>query len=122
MNRTTAEKSRKSNMARRIIVGLLCPVVASAASLEGSLVAGIEIARPVVRLSKLEYEEKVYASWPGQIVGNIYGLSYEFRFIDEPGPDEFPYGYGVSLERVREVGRAISRFVFTAKTWPGKRP
>ena len=95
-------------MIRRVIVGLLCPVVASAASMAVNVAAGNEIERPVVRLSKQEYEEKVYASWLGQIVGNIYGLSYEFQFIDEPGPDEFPYGYGDSLERVREVGGAFS--------------
>ena len=95
-------------MIRRIIVGLLCLVVASAASMKFNVVVGNEIERPVVRLSNQEYEEKVYASWLGQIVGNIYGLSYEFRFIDEPGPDEFPYGYGDSLERVREVGGAFS--------------
>ena len=108
MIRTAAEKFRKSKVIRHIIVGLLYPVVASAASMDDSLVAGIEIERPMVRLSKQEYEEKVYASWLGQIVGNIYGLSYEFQFIDEPGPDDFPYGYGVSLERVREVGGAFS--------------
>ena len=55
-----------------------------------------------------EYREKVYASWLGQIVGNIYGLNYEFRFIDEPGPDSFPYGFGVSLEQVDEVDGAFS--------------
>jgi hypothetical protein len=44
----------------------------------------------------------------GQIIGNTYGLSYEFTFIDEPGPDEFPYGYGSMLERVREVDGAFS--------------
>ena len=61
-----------------------------------------------IRIGVEEYKDKVHASWLGQIVGNIYGLSYEFQFIDEPGPDEFPYGYGDSLERVREVGGAFS--------------
>ena len=60
------------------------------------------------RIGVAEYRGKVYASWLGQIVGNIYGLSYEFRFIDEPGPDRFPYGYGPSLQRVREVDGAFS--------------
>jgi hypothetical protein len=60
------------------------------------------------RISVSEYENRVYAALLGQIVGNIYGLSYEFRFIDEPGPDEFPYGFGPSLEKVREVNGAFS--------------
>ena len=29
----------------------------------------------VLRISSQEYREKVHASWLGQIVGNIYGLS-----------------------------------------------
>jgi len=60
------------------------------------------------RIARADYEERVYAAWLGQIVGNIYGLSYEFRFLDEPGPDEFPYGYGPELERARAVGGAFS--------------
>jgi len=62
----------------------------------------------VLRISSQEYREKVHASWLGQIVGNIYGLSYEFLFIDQPGPDDFPYGFGNSLSRVREVNGAFS--------------
>ena len=54
------------------------------------------------------YRDKVHAAWLGQIIGNIYGLSYEFRFIDEAGPDDFPYGFGWSLERVEEVDGAFS--------------
>ena len=60
------------------------------------------------RIAVGRYQEKVYGSWLGQITGNIYGLSYEFRFIDEPGPDAFPYGFGASLERIEEVDGAFS--------------
>ena len=70
--------------------------------------AGLPGKNAPLRLGKKEYGERVYAAWLGQIVGNIYGLSYEFAFIDEPGPDDFPYGFGPSLERVREVNGAFS--------------
>ncbi len=60
------------------------------------------------RISVKEYRDKVYASWLGQIIGNIYGLSYEFQFLDEPGPDDFPYGFGRTLELVKEVDGAFS--------------
>ena len=60
------------------------------------------------RIAVRDYQERVYASWLGQIVGNIYGLSYEFRYIDEPGPDVFPYGFGESLQRVEVVDGAFS--------------
>ena len=61
-----------------------------------------------LRISVADYADRVRASWTGQIVGNIYGLSYEFKFIAKPGPDVFPYGFGASLERVREVNGAFS--------------
>lgn len=44
-----------------------------------------------------EYQEKVYASWLGQMVGNIYGLVHENKYIDQPGPDTFPYGYDYAV-------------------------
>ncbi|WP_185968840.1 ADP-ribosylglycohydrolase family protein [Carboxylicivirga sp. M1479] len=55
-----------------------------------------------------DYENAVYASWIGQIIGNTYGLGYEFTFIDEPGPDVFPYGYGFTLADLREHNGAYS--------------
>lgn len=56
-----------------------------------------------------EYQEKVYASWLGQTVGNIYGLGYEFKFINEPGPDAMPYGYASNqLARVRQLNGSFS--------------
>jgi hypothetical protein len=55
------------------------------------------------------YEQKVYASWVGQIAGNVYGLGYEFRFIDQPGPEAMPYGFAEPmLRRVAEVDGAFS--------------
>ena len=54
------------------------------------------------------YKKAVYASWIGQIVGNTYGLCYEFKFVDEPGPDSFPYGYTWTLEELRKYDGAFS--------------
>ncbi|MCF8261879.1 MAG: ADP-ribosylglycohydrolase family protein [Melioribacteraceae bacterium] len=59
-------------------------------------------------LSVEEYKSAVYASWLGQIVGNTYGLNYEFRFIDDPGPNEFPYGYDWTLDLLRKYNGAFS--------------
>lgn len=46
-----------------------------------------------LRISQAELEDRIYASWLGQLVGNIYGLPHENIHIEEPGPDAFPYGY-----------------------------
>ncbi len=75
-----------------------------------------------IRIGVDEYQQKVYASWLGQIIGNIYGLPHENQHIEKPGPDAFPYGYEVQnpdpadyihgyrtmLGQVREIGGAFS--------------
>lgn len=62
-----------------------------------------------ITISVEEYQDKVYASWLGQIIGNIYGLPHENQYIDEPGPEEFPYGYrGWPLKYMQEVNGAFS--------------
>lgn len=98
-----------------LLVGVLglsaCSSAGSASDEEAFLRIGVE-----------EYQDKVYASWLGQIVGNIYGLPHENQHIDKPGPDAFPYGYevqnpdpgdylhgyGTRLDQVREIGGAFS--------------
>jgi len=60
------------------------------------------------KIAVAEYQDKVKASWLGQIIGNTYGLSYEFKFIDQPGPNKFPYGFGEYLAKVKEVNGAFS--------------
>ncbi|HKJ66784.1 MAG TPA: ADP-ribosylglycohydrolase family protein [bacterium] len=59
-------------------------------------------------ISATEMRDKIYASWVGQIIGNIYGLPHENDYIEEPGPANFPYGYRGSLERLKEVNGAFS--------------
>ena len=46
-----------------------------------------------VQIAVTDYQEKVYASWLGQMVGNFYGLPHENAYIDNPGPETFPFGY-----------------------------
>ncbi len=60
------------------------------------------------KISAEEYRDKVYGSWLAQCIGNIYGLPHENAYIDEPGPETFPYGYGKNLERLKRVNGAFS--------------
>lgn len=55
-----------------------------------------------------EYKDAVYASWIGQIIGNTYGLCYEFHFIEKPGPDTFPYGYTWTLDLLKKYNGSFS--------------
>lgn len=59
-------------------------------------------------ISVADVQDKIYASWLGQIIGNIYGLPHENAYIQEPGPEEFPYGYGKNAERLKNVNGAFS--------------
>ena len=64
----------------------------------------------LVRLTARDYYDKVYASWLGQIIGNMYGLPHENVYVDEPRPDnlsEFRYR-GWPLERMATVNGAFS--------------
>ncbi|MEE9571633.1 MAG: ADP-ribosylglycohydrolase family protein [Candidatus Neomarinimicrobiota bacterium] len=62
-----------------------------------------------LKISVKDYQEKVYASWLAQIIGNLYGLPHENAHIDEPGPENFPYGYpDYMLEYMKEVNGAFS--------------
>jgi hypothetical protein len=63
---------------------------------------------PALLISEQAYKEAVYASWIGQIIGNTYGLCYEFQFIEDPGPDTFPYGYTWTLDLLKEYNGAFS--------------
>ena len=51
-----------------------------------------QIVSPLI-ISENELYDRIYASWLGQLAGNIYGLPHENIHIDNPGPNNFPYGY-----------------------------
>ncbi len=59
------------------------------------------------RISASELEGKIYASWLGQCVGNIYGLPHENIYIENPGLDDFPLGY-YDLSRLEKNNGAFS--------------
>lgn len=63
---------------------------------------------PLKQISLDEYRSKVLGSWLGQCIGNIYGLPHENRYIDRPGPERFPYGYGSNLKSLEKIGGAFS--------------
>ena len=60
------------------------------------------------KISVEEYRDKVYGSWLAQCIGNIYGLPHENRYIDEPGPESFPYGYRRNIEALKRTNGVFS--------------
>lgn len=64
--------------------------------------------RPERRIPLVEYKDKVYASWLGQCVGNMFGLPHEFQYNDEPRTEPITGWHERALERIREADGAFS--------------
>ncbi|MDE5906443.1 MAG: ADP-ribosylglycohydrolase family protein, partial [Alistipes sp.] len=72
------------------------------------LLAGSSAAR-TRQISMEELRDKIAGAWIGQMVGNIYGLPFENKFVDEPGDEaDFPYGYSKNLAKLAQYDGAFS--------------
>lgn len=61
------------------------------------------------RISKVELKDKIAGAWIGQMIGNIYGLPFEGKLIDEPGSEsDFPFGYTKNMEKLKKYDGAFS--------------
>lgn len=61
------------------------------------------------RISMDELRDKIAGAWIGQMVGNIYGLPFENKFVETPGNEaDFPYGYSKNLAKLAQYGGAFS--------------
>ena len=57
-------------------------------------------------ISYTELHDKIAGAWLGQMVGNIYGLEYENKFIEEPG--EPPFVFNKAIRKMTAVDGAFS--------------
>ncbi len=72
------------------------------------LLAGSTAARSR-SISMEELRDKIAGAWIGQMVGNIYGLPFENKFVGEPGSEaDFPYGYSKNLAKLAQYDGAFS--------------
>lgn len=56
-----------------------------------------------------ELEDKIAGAWIGQMVGNIYGLPFENKFIEQPGDEAlWPYGYTKNMDKLARYDGAFS--------------
>ncbi len=55
-----------------------------------------------------ELRDKIAAAWIGQMIGNMYGLPHENKYIATPGSEKWPYGYSKSLDKLQKYGGAFS--------------
>jgi hypothetical protein len=55
-----------------------------------------------------ELRDKIAGAWIGQMIGNIYGLPHENKYIDAPGLENWPYGYSKNLDKLQQYNGAFS--------------
>lgn len=60
------------------------------------------------RIPVAEYEDKVYAAWLGQCIGNMYGIPHEFKYNDEPRTEPITGWADAALDRIKQSGGAFS--------------
>jgi hypothetical protein len=60
------------------------------------------------KISVSELRDKIAAAWIGQMIGNMYGLPHENKYINAPGPENWPYGYSKSLDKLQKYEGAFS--------------
>lgn len=61
------------------------------------------------RITVAELRDKIAGAWLGQMVGNMYGLPFENKFIEKEGNEAlFPFGYSKSLVKMEQYDGAFS--------------
>lgn len=55
-----------------------------------------------------ELRDKIAAQWIAQMIGNIYGLPHEGKYINAPGAETWPYGYAKNLDKLKKYDGAFS--------------
>ncbi|HNR72615.1 MAG TPA: ADP-ribosylglycohydrolase family protein [Cyclobacteriaceae bacterium] len=60
-------------------------------------------------ISMGELRDKIAGAWIGQMIGNIYGLPHENKYVSAPGDEsKWPYGYTKNLDKLKKYNGAFS--------------
>ena len=62
----------------------------------------------VLKIKLSDLRDKISAAWIGEMVGNMYGLPHENKYILSPGIEKWPYGYSKSLDKLKKYEGAFS--------------
>ncbi len=87
---------------QRISIGLLMLMILIVTHVNGA------IRKKLVNIRMDELKDKIAGAWIGQIIGNIYGLPHENKYINAPGPENWPFGYNRNLDKLKLHNGAFS--------------
>lgn len=90
-------------MLRRILITIM---VCTGAFIYGG--QGLAQSHKVYKIKVSDLKDKIAAVWIGEMVGNMYGLPHENKYILQPGPENWPYGYSKSLDKLKKYDGAFS--------------
>lgn len=68
--------------------------------------AGVKGASKTITVTELR--DKIAGAWIGQMIGNIYGLPHENKYVNAPGVEKWPYGYTKNLDKLKQYKGAFS--------------
>jgi L-cystine uptake protein TcyP (sodium:dicarboxylate symporter family) len=51
-----------------------------------------------LKIKVSDLKDKIAGAWIGQMIGNIYGLPHENKYVTAPGLENWPYGYTKNLD------------------------
>jgi hypothetical protein len=88
----------KRSLVLKAIMAVMLLLVASS-----SLVAS----KPL-KIKVSDLNDKIAGAWVGQMIGNIYGLPHENKYIHAPGMENWPYGYTKNLDKLKKYNGAFS--------------
>ncbi len=75
-------------------------------ALMGLFVLSCSTSKSEKEISYEDLRSKIAGAWLGQMVGNIYGLEYENKFIEDPG--EGPFVWNKAMRKMTAVDGAFS--------------
>ena len=73
-----------------------------------TLLPGNLCANKPVQIKVSDLRDKIAAEWIGQMIGNIYGLPHEGKYVNAPGKEAWPYGYSKNLDKLKKYNGAFS--------------
>ena len=87
---------------KKIILPAVCMLIAM------FLWSSAALAYKPKRIKVSELNDKIAAAWIGQMIGNIYGLPHENKYINAPGAENWPYGYTKNMDKLQKYDGAFS--------------
>jgi hypothetical protein len=73
-----------------------------------AVVTSTAFAGKPLKITVSELHDKIAGAWIGQMIGNIYGLPHENKYISAPGAENWPYGYTKNLDKLKKYNGAFS--------------